>query len=231
MSLDDWTAGLAVPRRTTVAPSPSKIVCVGRNYAAHIAELGHDMPSRPVLFIKPPSSLRSRDQGVVWPAGEGSCHHECELVIRIGSPLTRCDAQEGLAAINGVTLGLDLTLRDLQNELKTKGDPWERCKAFDGACVLGDWLGRDAIGDWADVEFELLINGQVQQHGQTAHMLFAVGDLLADITRSFTLMPGDIVMTGTPSGVSALQPDSQLTMRLHTQLGPVDWTTHVVGPV
>ena len=211
------------------ASQPSKIICVGRNYAAHVAELGHQMPSRPVLFIKPPSSLRDRSQGLVWPAGEGQCHYECELVLRVGQPVSRADAATALAAINGVTLGLDLTLRDLQNTLKDAGDPWERSKAFDGACVLGDWLGRAAVGAWDDIEFELLVDGERRQHGLTSHMLFPVGALLAEISQTFTLEAGDVIMTGTPSGVAALQAGQTLQMRLHSEMGPVDWSVDVLG--
>ena len=208
--------------------SPSKIVCVGRNYADHAKELGNAVPDTPILFIKPPSSLRALADGIVIPQGLGECHFETELCVRIGTPLKNASREQAALAIDAVTLGLDLTLRDLQNTLKANGHPWERAKAFDGACLLGEWLSP-AMLDLAQAEFELQINGVQRQHGHTAQMIFDVVGLVAHISHSFSLCVGDVVMTGTPAGVAALQAGGQLQMRLHTQLGAVDWHTEVLG--
>ena len=208
--------------------TPSKIVCVGRNYADHAKELGNAIPDTPILFIKPPSSLRALADGIVMPQGLGECHFETELCVRIGTPLKNATREQAVLAIDGVTLGLDLTLRDLQNTLKANGHPWERAKAFDGACLLGEWLSP-AMVDLAQAEFELQINGTQRQHGNTAQMIFGVVGLVAHISQSFSLCVGDVVMTGTPAGVAALQVGDQLRMRLHTQLGAVDWQTEVLG--
>lgn len=207
---------------------PSKIVCVGRSYAEHAKELGNAIPDRPVLFIKPPSSLISMDQGIRWNKDLGSLHHECELTLRIDQPLSgETDPVKALEAIGAVTLGLDLTLRDLQDELKKKGQPWERSKAFDGACVLGDWVSTTEIKDWEAVTFEFKVNDQVRQKGDTSLLLFKIGYMLADISQAFSLEAGDVVMTGTPAGVSALASGDQLSLTLNGQSQDFVWKTFV----
>lgn len=209
--------------------APSKIVCVGRNYAAHAKELGNDVPESPVLFIKPPSSLVSLSQGIQWQRHLGECHHECELSIRIGQRLSQATRAQAHAAIDALTLGLDLTLRDLQNKLKNKGQPWERAKAFDGACLLGDWLPVSQLPDLNDIHFRLEVNQALRQTGHTANMLFSVLDVLVDISHSFSLEVGDVVMTGTPAGVGALYSGDQLRMILNTAAGEVAWSTQVLS--
>ena len=150
---------------------PSKIVCVGRSYAAHIAELGNATPDRPVLFIKPPSSLVSLQEGISWNENWGSLHHECEVTLRIDQPLKgETNPEKALEAIGAVTLGLDLTLRDLQDDLKKKGQPWERAKAFDGSCVLADWVSIDEVKAWDAITFEFAVNDQVRQKGDTSFL-------------------------------------------------------------
>ena len=207
---------------------PSKIVCVGRNYAEHAKELGNAIPDRPILFIKPPSSLSSLAQGARWNQALGECHFECEICLQIAHPLSQeTNPSKALEAIGAVTLGLDLTLRDLQNDLKAKGQPWERAKAFDGACILADWVEADEIGDLQELELVLMINGVERQHGFSQDMIFDIGALLVEINQSFSLEAGDVIMTGTPAGVGALQPNDQLTIKLITQSGEYDWNTFV----
>ncbi|MCU4338942.1 fumarylacetoacetate hydrolase family protein [Acinetobacter dispersus] len=207
---------------------PSKIVCVGRNYAEHAKELGNAIPDRALLFIKPPSSLGSLTQGVSWNQALGECHYECEICLQIAHPLSQeTDPAKALEAIGAVTLGLDLTLRDLQGDLKSKGEPWERAKAFDGACILADWIEADEIGDLQELELILNINGVNRQHGFTKDMIFDIGTLLVEINKSFSLEVGDVIMTGTPAGVGALRANDQLTMKLITQSGEYDWNTFV----
>lgn len=208
---------------------PSKIVCVGRSYADHAKELGNAVPDRPVLFIKPPSALTSLDAGIEWNPDWGNCHYECELSLRIDRTLSKeNDPAKVLQAIGAVTLGLDLTLRDLQDDLKKKGQPWERAKAFDGSCVLADWIPvADVITDWKDVHYTLEINDERRQKGDTALLIFDIATLLADISQVFTLEAGDVVMTGTPAGVAALQSGDQLKMTLKGQNQDYVWTTFV----
>jgi len=208
---------------------PSKIVCVGRSYADHAKELGNAVPDRPVLFIKPPSALTSLDAGIEWNPDWGNCHYECELSLRIDRTLSKeNDPAKVLQTIGAVTLGLDLTLRDLQDDLKKKGQPWERAKAFDGSCVLADWIPvGDVIADWKDVHYTLEINDELRQKGDTALLIFDIATLLADISQVFTLEAGDVVMTGTPAGVAALQSGDQLKMTLKGQNQDYVWTTFV----
>ena len=202
-----------------------KVVCVGRNYAAHAQELGNEVPKAPILFMKPASSVVSIRQGVVCPnpALYGETHYEAELCIQLAADLSAATIEEAKQAIGGVTLGLDLTLRELQTELKEKGHPWERAKCFDGACVLGDWLDPQVFDDFKNVHYQLTINDTLKQDGDSALMLFPVYELLANISHAFSLQAGDVIMTGTPSGVGALQVGDQLSLKL----GAHEWQAEV----
>lgn len=208
---------------------PSKIVCVGRSYADHAKELGNAIPDRPVLFIKPPSALSDLNTAIEWNQSLGSCHYECELTLRIGQTLkAETDPQKALLAVDAVTLGLDLTLRDLQDDLKKKGQPWERSKAYDGSCVLADWVNvSEVVDDWKDVHYTLHVNEQLRQKGDTALLIFNIGTLLADISQVFTLEAGDVVMTGTPAGVAALHSGEHLKMTLKAKGRDFVWNTFV----
>lgn len=205
--------------------SIGKVVCVGRNYAAHAQELGNEVPTAPILFMKPASSVVSIRQGVVCPnpALYGETHYEAELCVQLAADLSAATIEEAKQAISGVTLGLDLTLRELQTELKEKGHPWERAKCFDGACVLGDWLDPQVFGDFKNVHYQLTINNELKQDGDSALMLFPVHELLANISHAFSLQAGDVIMTGTPSGVGALQVGDQLSLKL----GAHEWQAEV----
>jgi 2-keto-4-pentenoate hydratase/2-oxohepta-3-ene-1,7-dioic acid hydratase in catechol pathway len=206
-----------------------KVVCVGRNYAAHAAELGNDIPTRPILFIKPASSIVTLDTPIMSAVTDSrrgnsySVHYEAELCVQLGSDLKKATLEQVKAAISGVTLGLDLTLRDLQSELKEKGHPWERAKSFDGACVLGEWVSPEAFEDFSNVKYQLLINKKLVQDGDTALMLFPVYELLVEISHAFSLQAGDVIMTGTPSGVGELEFGDALKLVLgeHTWRGSV----------
>ena len=208
---------------------PSKIICVGRSYADHAKELGNAIPDRPVLFMKPPSSLVPLEAGIEWNSAWGNCHYECELTLRIDRPLkNETDPQKALQAVGAVTLGLDLTLRELQDELKKKGQPWERSKAFDGSCMLADWVDVDqVVTHWDDLHYRLEINDELRQKGDSAFLIFDIGTLLVDINQVFGLEVGDVVMTGTPAGVSALASGDQLTMTLQGQSQDFVWNTFV----
>ena len=205
--------------------SIGKVVCVGRNYAAHAEELGNEVPKAPILFMKPASSVVSIRQGVVRPnpALYGETHYEAELCVQLAADLSAATIEEAKQAIGGVTLGLDLTLRELQAELKEKGHPWERAKCFDGACVLGDWLDPQVFGDFTDINYQLTINDALKQDGDSDLMLFPVYELLVNISHAFSLQAGDVIMTGTPSGVGALQAGDQLSLKL----GAHEWQAEV----
>lgn len=202
-----------------------KVVCVGRNYAEHARELGNEIPKSPILFMKPASSVVSVRNDIVRPdpAKYGDTHYEAELCIQLSADLSAATVEQAQQAIGAVTLGLDLTLRDLQSKLKEKGHPWERAKCFDGACVLADWLEPQAFADFSQVNYQLTINDELRQDGDSAFMLFSVYELLAEISHAFSLQAGDVIMTGTPSGVGVLQENDQLKLTL----GAHEWQVKV----
>ena len=197
--------------------NPGKIVCVGRNYADHAKELGNEVPESPILFMKPATALAPMEQKIVIPGDRGSCHIETEMALLICENLSHSNSEDALSAIAAVGLAFDLTLRDLQSELKAKGHPWERAKAFDGSCPLSHWINCDNI-DWDNIELTLERNGKLQQSGNTAQMINSVANLLSEISQVFTLIPGDIVLTGTPAGVCQLRDGDELVATLDNRL-------------
>ncbi|RUO78740.1 isomerase/hydrolase [Idiomarina tyrosinivorans] len=213
----------------TVSLAPGKVICVGRNYAAHAVEMQQPIPSQPLLFMKPKASLRRFEQSVLIPDPErfGECHHELEIALLLGQPLTEATPAQAAAAVIGISLGLDLTLRDIQQQLKHKGQPWECAKAFDHACPLGRFIHVDALLDWQQLEFSLTIDGEQRQHGSTDDMLWSMADLISEMSQCFTLDPGDVIMTGTPQGVGPLAAGQSLTMRLATAEKQWHWRSSV----
>lgn len=200
--------------------SSSKIVCVGRNYADHAKEMNSPIPKEPILFIKPASSLVKFDGVVSIPQGLGSVHHELEMALLVGDTISKAEPKHVLKNIAGIGLGIDLTLRDLQKSLKEKGHPWERAKAFDGACWLSNFVSVDQLGvalEESNFAFTLLKNGEIQQMGNSDDMIFSMAELTAAISQSFTLNKGDVILTGTPSGVGPLHSGDNVTANL--QLG------------
>lgn len=192
-----------------------KIVCVGRNYAEHAKELNNPVPSAPLLFIKPATSAVELNEPLEINTGHNEpVHFETELALLIGEPLSHASPEQAQCAVAGIGLGLDLTLRELQSQLKEKGHPWEIAKGFDGACPLSPFVALDETPDWATFEFTLSINGERRQHGVASDMLFPVPQLLAEMSRHFTLLPGDVVLTGTPAGVGVLEAGSELAFTL-----------------
>ena len=191
-----------------------KIVCVGRNYAAHARELNNPLPTSPVLFIKPNTALTAIDTQIIIPTALGECHFETEMSLLIGKQLCNCNENEATAAIAGVGLSLDLTLRDIQQDLKDSGLPWEKAKAFDGACPSSAFISQAQAGDLQNQKIRLYKNGQLQQDGNTSDMLNPVLPLLTYISQFFTLLPGDMVLTGTPAGVGPLQVGDKLVLEL-----------------
>jgi 2-keto-4-pentenoate hydratase/2-oxohepta-3-ene-1,7-dioic acid hydratase in catechol pathway len=180
---------------------PGKIVCVGRNYPEHAAELGNVVPERPLLFLKPPSAVIGDGAAIVLPAASRRVEHEAEIGVVIGSRLSQADAVAARAAIAGVTCVNDVTARDLQ---QTDGQ-WTRAKGFDTFCPMGPRLL--AVGpafDLAELEVWCRVNGVERQRGRASEMAFAIPELLAYISGVMTLEPGDLVATGTPSGVGPL---------------------------
>ncbi|MDP2435771.1 MAG: fumarylacetoacetate hydrolase family protein [archaeon] len=203
---------------SSVIESCRKVVCIGRNYMEHVKELGNKLPGKPFFFLKPPSSLLSEASGlpILLPAGSKSVHHEVEMALLIGS---RLDGATALATpddalieryISGYAVALDLTDRDAQNEAKSKGLPWTAAKGYDTFCPISDFVAPSRIADCSNTELWLQINGVDRQRGSTSMMIFPIPALLRSISAVMTLHPNDIVLTGTPSGVSAIQPGDLL---------------------
>lgn len=202
--------------------SIGKVICVGRNYSEHAKELGNDVPEQPLLFMKPASAVVSVHDIMQLPNTQkynSTTHFETELCVQIGKDLYDASIDEVKFAISGVTLGLDLTLRAVQNELKEKGHPWERAKAFAGSCVLADWISPESFADFTQVHYEFYLNDECRQVGETANMLFPVYELLLDISHAFGLQSGDVVMTGTPKGVGELSSGDNYKLKL----GKYEW--------
>jgi len=191
-----------------------KVVCVGRNYAEHAKELNNPVPTSPILFMKPSTAIVALEEGFTIPQDQGECHHELELAVLIGKPLKNASEADVRDAILGYGIGLDLTLRDLQNRLKEKSHPWEVAKAFDGANPLSGFIAAAKIPRPDNVDIALLVNGVVRQQGNTADMITPVIALIVYISRHFTLLPGDVIMTGTPAGVAALHSGDALELRV-----------------
>ncbi|MBE0596961.1 MAG: fumarylacetoacetate hydrolase family protein [Desulfuromonadales bacterium] len=187
-----------------------KVVCLGRNYADHIRELGNEMPSRPVLFIKPASSIIGAGDQVVIPPYSQECHHEVELAVLIGRRAKDLTESSALQYVAGYGVAIDLTLRDVQDDLKKQGLPWEIAKGFDTACPLSDFVPAAQVADPQALRITMRVNGELRQDGSTALMLRRIPQILREISAIFTLEEGDVVLTGTPAGVSAIASGDRL---------------------
>ena len=193
--------GPAVPLDAVrlMAPcQPSKVVCIGRNYVEHAAEHGVDVPAEPLVFLKPPSAVIGPADAVLLTPLSRQVEHEAELVVVIGRRARNLTPDNALEAVLGYTCGNDVTARDLQR----RDGQWSRAKGFDTFCPLGPWIETSL--DWRDQQVQCLVNGQVRQSGHTRDMVFGVPQLLAYVSAVMTLEPGDVLMTGTPSGVGPL---------------------------
>lgn len=195
-----------------------KVVCVGRNYAQHAAELNNPIPEQPLLFIKPATAVVPLTDPIRLPTDQGEVHYEAELAVLIGKPLRHASESAAREASVGIGLALDLTLRDLQSELKAKGHPWERAKAFDGACPLSSFIPLHQGDNFGNLSFSLAIDGDIRQRGHTGDMITPVLTLIAYASETFTLLPGDVVLTGTPAGVGELAPGQRLELELDGRL-------------
>ena len=195
-----------------------KAVCVGRNYAAHAKELGNAVPQTPILFLKPSTAIVPLSPSFTIPNDRGSCHYETEIAVLIGKTISSIDADDVAEAIAGYGLALDLTLRDVQNQLKAQGYPWEVAKAFDGACPLSPFIKPELVTDIKHTEFSLMVNGEHRQQGFSHDMITPVYALIAYISQIFILQAGDIVLTGTPEGVAALQRGDKLVLSMLGQM-------------
>ena len=191
-----------------------KIICIGRNYAAHAAELGNDVPDEPVVFLKPSTALVTGGKPFFYPDFSTDVHFECELVLRICRNGKAIEERFAHRYYDRIGLGIDFTARDIQRACKSAGLPWEKAKAFDNSAVLGELLGLGALDDPTDVPFELAVDGEVRQSGRSSAMLFGFDRIIAEVSRYFSLREGDLVYTGTPAGVGPVARGQHLTGRL-----------------
>ncbi len=196
----------------TLPTACPRIFCIGRNYAAHIAELGNRPDSECVVFMKPWTSRVHAGDPAPLPRDQGSVHMETEVVLRIGTPGRDIDRAGALEHVDGVTLGIDLTLRDVQSRLKGKGLPWEAAKSFDASALVGQVCAVPEGLDLLDMDFEGRVNGELRQTGHTRDMLFPMDQLIAVLSRRWRLLPGDLVFTGTPAGVGPVEPGDRITV-------------------
>ncbi|BDA40577.1 Uncharacterized protein YcgM [Coccomyxa sp. Obi] len=192
----------------TPAISGDKLICLGKNYLEHAKELGDAVPDKPVIFLKPPSAavVASSQQSAVavqLPRNRGSVHYEAEMLLRLDDNLE----------VDAVSLGLDLTLRELQTELKKKGHPWEIAKAFPQSAVIGPWIDVASFPDYIETEFSFELDGEEKQRGAASQMMCGVPEALKYIKGCFTLVPGDVIFTGTPKGVGPLKSGQTGTLR------------------
>jgi 2-keto-4-pentenoate hydratase/2-oxohepta-3-ene-1,7-dioic acid hydratase in catechol pathway len=187
---------------------PSKVVCLGKNYAAHAEEFGGEVPDEPMLFLKPSTSVAGPGDPIPLLPISHRVDYEGELGVVIGRIARDVRAEEAFRYILGYTCGNDVTLRDLQK----KDDQWARAKGFDGSCPLGPWIETDL--DPNDVHLETRLNGEIRQSATTADMVFGVATIIEFVTEFMTLLPGDVILTGTPEGVGRLEPGDRVEVEI-----------------
>ncbi len=194
-----------------------KIICIGRNYAKHIEELQNERPTEPVVFLKPDSSILLKQHPFVIPEFSNDVHHEVELLVKICKIGKYIEPEFAHKYYDEIGLGIDFTARDIQEQLKAKGLPWEKAKAFDGATVIGDFISKKKIDLSKNITFELHSNGKIVQKGHTDHMLWKINEIVSYVSQYFTLKIGDIIFTGTPEGVAKVHPNDILEGYLENQ--------------
>ena len=178
-----------------------KIICIGRNYAEHAKELGNEIPDEPIIFMKPKSALLQSHTPFYYPEFTNELHYECELVLRVCKNGKYIQERHASNYYNGITVGIDFTARDLQDEAKKKGLPWEKSKAFDNSAAVGKFIDITPEINKKNINFTLLKNKELVQKGNSAQMIFSFDALIANISNYFSLNIGDLIFTGTPAGV------------------------------
>ena len=187
-----------------------KIICIGRNYAAHIEELKNEKPGKPVVFLKPDTALIKGGAPFYYPDFSSNIHHEIELVLKISKEGKYIQPQFAHRYFEEIGLGIDFTARDLQDQCKAKGLPWEIAKAFNGSAPIGEFKSVAELGDLNNIDFQLEINGELRQKGNTSLMLFDFATIISYVSQFFTLKKGDLIYTGTPAGVGPVQTGDEL---------------------
>jgi len=178
-----------------------KLICIGRNYVDHIDELKNEKPSSPVIFLKPDSAVILKNHPFFIPDYSNDVHYEVEILIKIKKLGKSIDIKFSHTYYDEIGLGIDFTARDLQSDLKKNGLPWEKSKAFDGSALIGKWVNKNEFNDLNNLNFSLKKNGTIVQFGNTSNMLWFIDELISEVSKFFTLKIGDVIFTGTPSGV------------------------------
>ncbi|MFC4262139.1 fumarylacetoacetate hydrolase family protein [Ferruginibacter yonginensis] len=194
-----------------------KIICIGRNYVEHAKELGNDVPDEPVIFMKPKNALLQGHTPFYYPEFTNELHYECELVLRVCKNGKFIAERQANDYYNAITLGIDFTARDIQDELKKKGLPWEKAKAFDNSAVVGKMIDITPGFNKKGIKFSFKKNGEVVQNGNSDDMIFGFNSIIAHISNYFSLNIGDLIFTGTPAGVGECVVGDELEAFLGTE--------------
>ena len=194
-----------------------KIICIGRNYADHINELDNIRSDEPLIFIKPDTAVAQSNLPFFIPEFSNEVHHEVEVLVLINRIGKHIHSKFAHKYYDQIALGIDFTARDIQQQLKSKGLPWEKAKAFDGSAFVGKWFDKSTLGDLGKLSFSLQKNGEVVQKSDTSLMLWSIDEIIAYVSKYFTLKIGDIIFTGTPAGVSQVIKNDRLEGHLNGQ--------------
>ncbi len=194
-----------------------KLICIGRNYTKHIEELENIKPKAPIIFLKPDTSILLKKQPFFIPEFSNNIQYEAEVLVKINKVGKYIQEKFAHKYYNEISLGIDFTARDIQEELKQKGLPWEKAKAFDGAAVIGKWVAKEKFNTVNNINFSLQKNTTIVQQSNTKHMLWKIDELIAYVSQFFTLKIGDIIFTGTPEGVGKVSENDTLVGRLEDQ--------------
>jgi|TARA_B110000914_G_scaffold37845_1_gene30971 2-keto-4-pentenoate hydratase/2-oxohepta-3-ene-1,7-dioic acid hydratase in catechol pathway len=187
-----------------------KIICIGRNYIDHVDELKNKKPSSPIIFLKPETAVILKNQPFFIPDYSNDVHYEVEILVKIKKLGKSIETKFSHKYYDQVGLGIDFTARDLQSELKKNGLPWEKSKAFDGSALIGEWVNKNEFNDLNNLNFSLNKNGKSVQSGNTFNMLWSIDELISEVSKFFTLKIGDVIFTGTPSGVGKVSENDLL---------------------
>jgi len=187
-----------------------KIICIGRNYKNHVNELNNIFPTEPVIFLKPDTSIILKKQPFFIPDFSNDIHHEVEVIVKINRVGKYISKEFAHKYYDKIGLGIDFTARDIQQNQKKFGLPWEKAKAFDGSALIGKWVNKTSFDDINDINFSLMKNNELVQQGNTSQMLWDIDSIIAYVSSFFTLKIGDIIFTGTPAGVGAVKENDKL---------------------
>lgn len=182
-----------------------KIICIGRNYAEHAKELNNSVPTEPVFFLKPDTAVLKNESTFYLPDFSSDIHHELEIVVKISKAGKFIEPDFAHKYFDEIGLGIDFTARDVQQKCKEKGLPWEKAKAFDGSAPVGEFISKTKLNDLGNIDFELLVNGTLRQKGNSRDMIFNICQIISYVSKFVTLKTGDLIYTGTPSGVAAVK--------------------------